>query len=85
MSDFYEEKLTQAGVRLEKNVTAERLWGLEEQARTPGAWQPQQSVAIIVACFFVFMLCWTQGRYWFTVVRGAMVLVGTVLVVVISK
>ncbi|CAM9625318.1 unnamed protein product [Ectocarpus sp. 6 AP-2014] len=35
MSDFYEEKLKQAGVRLEKNVTAERLWGLEEQARTP--------------------------------------------------
>ncbi|CBJ48589.1 conserved unknown protein [Ectocarpus siliculosus] len=31
MSDFYEEKLKQAGVRLEKNVTAERLWGLEEQ------------------------------------------------------
>ncbi|CAB1115486.1 MDHAR [Ectocarpus sp. CCAP 1310/34] len=48
MSDFYEEKLKQAGVRLEKNVTAERLWGLEEQARTPGAWQTQQSATIIV-------------------------------------
>lgn len=31
MSDFYEEKLTEAGVLVEKNVTTERLWGLEEQ------------------------------------------------------
>ncbi|CAN0075666.1 unnamed protein product [Ascophyllum nodosum] len=31
MSDFYEERLTEAGVRIEKGVRGERLWGLEEQ------------------------------------------------------
>ncbi|CAM9803360.1 unnamed protein product, partial [Hapterophycus canaliculatus] len=33
MSDFYEERLKEDGILVEKNVTAERLWGLEEQAR----------------------------------------------------
>eukprot|EP00904_Undaria_pinnatifida_P002234 jgi/Undpi1/12010/HiC_scaffold_4.g01709.m1 len=31
MSDFYEQSLVAAGVVIEKGVTAERLWGLEEQ------------------------------------------------------
>lgn len=31
MSEFYEARLVEAGVVIEKNVTAERLWGLEEQ------------------------------------------------------
>eukprot|EP00903_Cladosiphon_okamuranus_P021303 g19574.t1 len=31
MSDFYEARLMEAGVSIEKNLTAERLWGLEEQ------------------------------------------------------
>eukprot|EP00752_Nemacystus_decipiens_P013306 g11786.t1 len=31
MSEFYEARLVEAGVSIEKNVTAERLWGLEEQ------------------------------------------------------
>ena len=31
MSEFYEARLMEAGVSIEKNVTAERLWGLEEQ------------------------------------------------------
>ena len=33
MSDFYEQSLVAAGVVIEKGVTAERLWGLEEQVR----------------------------------------------------
>lgn len=31
LSDFYEAKLTEAGVKIVPNVKAERLWGLEEQ------------------------------------------------------
>ncbi|CAM9576175.1 unnamed protein product [Scytosiphon promiscuus] len=31
MSDFYEERLKESGILVEKNVKAERLWGLEEQ------------------------------------------------------
>ena len=33
MSDFYEQALVTAGVAIEKDVTAERLWGLEERVR----------------------------------------------------
>ncbi|CAM9847949.1 unnamed protein product, partial [Laminaria digitata] len=33
MSDFYEQSLVTAGVAIEKDVTAERLWGLEEQGK----------------------------------------------------
>jgi len=33
MSEFYEERLREAGVSIEKHVTAERLWGLEEQVK----------------------------------------------------
>lgn len=33
MSEFYEDRLMEAGVSIEKNVTAERLWGLEEQVK----------------------------------------------------
>lgn len=37
ISAFYEEHLTEAGVAIEKNLTAERLWGLEEQVGGRGA------------------------------------------------
>ena len=33
MSDFYEQALVTAGVAIEKDVTGQRLWGLEEQVR----------------------------------------------------
>lgn len=64
MSDFYEQRLTDHGVRIVKDVTAERLWGLEEQVFIgDGRVKTYRGITLDWPSLYFLYACWIPREF----------------------